>query len=140
MEDVKNAQERIEHDIARLAQEVQSRKERDMGDISDRQLVKEALESVTSSASNATDDSQSSNLSGEASANSLLPAYLQHATPEARLEVEYLVEEAFRDGLDAATARAVTSSPYILDAFRDALAGKLHNELVRRGLLPDETR
>ncbi len=138
MADSKGSQQFIEADLRRLAAEVQSRKESGPQELSDRQIVREAIEFATtqpSTVSPAASDDSSVPVQGQSDASPLLPSYLQDATPEARLEVEYLVEEAFREGLDKATARAVTSSPYILDAFRDALAGKLHDELIRQGLL-----
>lgn len=139
MEDSKGPQQFIEADLRRLAAEVQSRKEAGPLEVSDRQLVREALEYVTtqSVAHPSSDDAVGAHTSAQSAVSPLLPAYLQDATPEARLEVEYLVEEAFREGLDKATERASSSSPYILDAFRDALAGKLHEELIRQGLLAE---
>lgn len=74
--------------------------------------------------------------SAPAPQQSALPAYMDDASPEAKLEVEYLVDLALRQGIDAANAAAVKSkNPFILDAFHDSLTGKLYPEFRRRGIL-----
>ncbi|MEN9342223.1 MAG: hypothetical protein RIQ54_479 [Candidatus Parcubacteria bacterium] len=137
MEEIKNdVAAQIESDIVRLAQEVLSRRERiETKDIGDRQLIREALESITPVASSNT----SIPVTSSDDSHSPLPAYVQQASPETKLEIEYLLEEAFRKGLLEATQHALASNPFVLDAFRDALAGRLHDELVHRGMLPPDS-
>ena len=57
------------------------------------------------------------------------------AAPAAKLEVEDLVRMAFKEGIAKATDVAQKSNPFILDAFHDTLAGKLHEELKKRKLI-----
>jgi hypothetical protein len=57
------------------------------------------------------------------------------AAPAAKLEVEDLIRLAFKDGIAKATHAAAKSNPFILDAFHDALAGKLHEELTKRKII-----
>jgi hypothetical protein len=65
-----------------------------------------------------------------------LPAYAADAPAEAKLEVERLLEIAFRDGIMKADAEAKRSgNAFIIDTFHDSLAGKLYPELRRRGIV-----
>ena len=68
-------------------------------------------------------------------ANSPLPAYAQSAAPEIKLEIEYLLDLAFRKGIGTALAESAKSPYFVQDAFHDALAGRLYPELQKRGVL-----
>lgn len=65
----------------------------------------------------------------------VLPAYAESAPPEVKKEIERLLEMAFRDGILKASSEATKSKPFVLDAFHDALAGKLYQELKKRGVV-----
>ena len=67
--------------------------------------------------------------------NSPLPAYAQNAPAEIKLEIEYLLELAFRKGIAAAISESAKSPYFVQDAFHDALAGKLYPELQKRGVV-----
>lgn len=67
--------------------------------------------------------------------SSVLPDYAVDASAETKLEIEYLLDTAFRKGIGTANAFAQKASPFVQDAYHDSLAGKLYPELVRRGLL-----
>jgi hypothetical protein len=67
--------------------------------------------------------------------DSVLPAYAVGSSSETKHEVEHLLGLAFREGIIKATDEAYKSSPYVLDIFHDALAGKLYPELQKRGIL-----
>ncbi len=69
------------------------------------------------------------------SISSPLPQYAQDAPAETKLEIEYLIDLAIHQGLTKANAQARTSSPFVVDAFHDALVGKLYPEFERRGLI-----
>ena len=64
-----------------------------------------------------------------------LPAYAQNAPAEVKLEIEYLLDVAFHHGIGKADALARKAPAFVLDAFHDALAGKLYPEFQRRGIL-----
>ena len=68
-------------------------------------------------------------------ANSPLPAYTQNAAPEIKLEIEYLLDLAFRKGIATALTESAKSPYFVQDAFHDALAGRLYPELQKRGLM-----
>jgi hypothetical protein len=66
----------------------------------------------------------------------LLPAYVRDASPGAKLEIEHLIDQAMHEGIAKATKTAAAAhNPFILDAFHDALSGKLYDEFKRRGIV-----
>lgn len=67
--------------------------------------------------------------------DSALPNYMTSAAPADKREVEHLIAMVFKDGIMAANDEAAKSSPFVLDAFHDALAGKLYDELKQRGIV-----
>lgn len=120
----------LESDLDRLAGEfAQHRENPEMSGASDHEVVKQAIRTmsslppVTPKPAGASDD------------DSALPAYMASAAPAAKLEVENLVRAAFKEGVAKATGMAQKSNPFILDAFHDALAGRLHDELKKRKLI-----
>ena len=60
---------------------------------------------------------------------------MKQMSAEAKLEIEYLVDMALHHGIDKAVEKAKASGPFVLDAFHDALTGKLYDEMRRRGML-----
>lgn len=117
----------LEADIKRLAEEIQKNRERpESRDLGGKEVLKQALGSLAppSPASPPTPP-----------AAGPLPDYAAGQPAEVRLEIEYLLDVAFHKGIEKAEAEARRSPPFVLDAFRDALAGKLYPELQRRGIL-----
>jgi hypothetical protein len=118
----------LESDLDRLAGEVAKHRENpEMAGASDQERVRQAIRTITTPAPAAP--------SAAADEDSGLPAYMAGASPAAKLEVEELVRLAFKEGIVKATHAAERSNPFILDAFHDALAGKLHEELTKRKLI-----
>lgn len=127
----------LESDIVHLAEQVKNIRELpEMKNATEAEILKEAMKvfprpgsekqpQVSTSASPTSDDV----------ATSVLPAYAQNAAPETKLEIEYLIDVAFQHGVSKALADAKKSSPFVEDAVRDALAGKLYPELQKRGIL-----
>ena len=121
----------LEEDMKRLAAEVERQKETES-----REVIKAALGAKI----HETTPSGAAREGVSSAAASPLPAYSGDATPEMRLKVEQLVDVAWHKGVDAAVAEARVlakrkDGPALLDMFHDALTGKLHEEMVRRGLL-----
>lgn len=112
--------------MERLAAEVQRHRELPENKaLTEHELVKKSIQSI-SPAQLAENAKQ---------ASGPLPAYATSAPAESKLEIEHLIDVAFHDGLDKANAEAAKSSPFVMDAFHDALAAKLYPELQKRGLL-----
>ena len=121
----------LEEDMKRLAVEVERQKETES-----REVIKAALGAKIHEEAPASGARESAS----SAAASPLPSYFGDATPEMRLKVEQLVDVAWHKGVDAAVAEARAFAKQkdgaaLLDMFHDALTGKLHEEMVRRGLL-----
>lgn len=128
--EIKN--EAFEEEIKDIASEVKVFQERHRDkEWGDREALKRTIQSMSSNR----DTSPIASDDDEVNDDSILPNYMSEAPESARLEVESLVEKAMREGIEKAVKEASGSSPYILDAFHDALTGKLYEELKKRGLL-----
>jgi len=128
-ESAPNFEKVLEADIQQLAQEVQKHREQpESKSIGDREILKRSIQAFTQTvpvpAPQAAQGSKSH-----------LPAYADSASSETKLEIEYLLDVALRDGIFKATAEAKKSNPFVLDAFHDALIGKLYPEFQKRGIL-----
>lgn len=120
----------LEQDVTRLAAEVKSHLEKpESKELNDQQIVKEAVRSMAEQHKT----NQPANSAGGVA--SILPAYVKDFTPQEKLEVEYLLDLAFKKGLDQALREAARSNPAIEDAVHDALAGKLYPFLQQKGIL-----
>jgi len=119
----------LEADIKRLATEVQAHRERaETSRLSGQELIKKSLQSMASVSSSAQPVSQSAPASP-------LPDYAADASPETKLEIEYLLDMALHHGIEKANSEAKNSAPFIVDAFHDALVTKLYPELQKRGIV-----
>jgi len=123
--------EALEADIKQLAQEIQRHRESpEAKSKSEEEVLKMAIRSLPSALGGA----QAAPPPAQ-SRRSPLPDYAQKESPEVKLEIEYLLDLAFHKGIANADAEARKSPPFVLDAFHDALAGKLYPELQKRGIL-----
>ena len=118
----------LEADMDRIAGDIEKyRQAPETKDFSQEQLLKKAVHELTEhpmptgqgSTSAANDDSD----------------YAKGASAGAKLEVDHYLSMAFKDGILKAANEAKKSNPFVLDAFHDALTGKLYDEFKRRGLL-----
>ncbi len=116
----------FDEEVTHLQGEVEKhRQSPESRDLSNQELLKKALQSVTPPVAK-NDDKKGS--------NSGMSDYAESAPPGAKLEVEHLIGTALNEGIMKAVARASQSSPFVLDAFHDALSGKLYDEFKRRGI------
>ncbi len=123
----------LEADIKVLAEEIRKHRESPEGEnLAGKELLKQAIKLLPQTGPQ---DQTSPPPSPSSSAKNPLPDYAQNASAEVKLEIEYLLDVAFHQGIAKANAEAQKSPPFILDAFHDALAGKLYPELQRRGML-----
>lgn len=118
----------LEADIKRLAAEVQKHRENpETRHLSEQEILKKSLQSVAGTQPISSVQTQPS--------DSPLPDYMKDAPAEAKLEIEYLLDIAFHQGIEKANAEAKKSSPFVVDAFHDALVTKLYPELQKRGIV-----
>lgn len=118
--------------MKRLAVEVERQKETES-----REVIRAALGAKIREGESANGSQHAAAAMGAASP---LPSYSDGASPELRLKVEQLIDIAWHKGVDTAVAEAKKlvkqkDGPALLDMFHDALTGKLHEEMVRRGYL-----
>lgn len=62
-------------------------------------------------------------------------SYLDDLDPETTEKVNALIQEVFDKGLERAIKDAKNLEPYVLDAFHDALADRMYQELKRRKVI-----
>lgn len=121
--------EAMEADIKRIAEDIQKHRENpEAKNYSDRELLKKSIQAMTPTVSVRNDTTE-----GQAGNDPL--SNLDSAPPSAKLEVEQLLSLAFKDGVVRASEEASKSSPFVLDAFHDALTGQLYEEFKRRGVI-----
>lgn len=121
----------LEADIKVLASEIRKNRERPEGkEMNGEELLREAISSFPANAAPSTTTPVPQKAS-----TSPLPQYAQNAPAEVKLEIEYLLDVAFHHGIARADAEAKKSPAFVLDAFHDALAGKLYPEFQKRGIL-----
>lgn len=119
----------LEADMDRLAGEIMKHKEiLDSEKTDHKEILKQAINAIGPAATPAP-------LPADDQSSPYLPGYAAGSSPEVKLEIEYLVDLALREGIAKANAAARQSNPFILDAFHDALAGKLYPELQRRKII-----
>lgn len=109
-----------EADVARVRAELDARPEGAAEAVPTKESVRQALVAVLPQAVPATATVQPSSVAD---------------TSGTQKRIDALVHLAEEQGIDAAHARAAADEPYVLDAFHDALAGALYDELQRRGKL-----
>lgn len=120
--------------MATLEGELGARRESQRAEaLAGKEILKQSLQAMTNTQLSQPALSASSASSDE---DSLLPDYVKSAPPEAKLQVEKLLEISLQKGIVEATEEAKKGDPYVLDAFHDALVEKLYPELRRRGLVP----
>ena len=121
----------LETEMDRLAGEVlRNRELPEMKEVGDREILKQAIKPIDEHR-----EERAQETAPDTGSSSPLPQYTDDASPEIKLEIEYLVDIAFHKGIAAANREAKKSSAYVLDAFHDALTGRLYPELQKRGVL-----
>ncbi len=123
-------QEVLEADIARLTAEVTHRREMPENTATEgKELLRQSIQSMAPVAA------PIASAGGATIIEEPVPNYAMDALPETKLQIEQLLELAFQEGIEKANDTAVKASPFVLDAFHDALTGKLYPEFQKRGIL-----
>lgn len=125
--------------MQRLATEIQNQRARpELKDANEKELIKEAIRAfpqLEKKPQGVPVPTPSASAAAAGAARSPLPDYAQNAPAEVKLEIEYLLDVALRNGLTKAFSEARKSPYFVQDAFHDALAGKLYPELQKRGIV-----
>lgn len=93
-------------------------------------LIRRSIASVTGAAVVPTPMSEKDNL-----ADNPLTDYALTAPKEIKEKIEELLQVAASNGMVEATEKAKKASPFVLDAFHDALTAKLYPFLKDKGLV-----
>ncbi len=129
----------LEADIKRLSEEISEKRNLfEYKNLPERELIKKSLEPMIKqlpanrqpAANNLATNNQQSTADGQ-----ILPDYLKDFPTETKLQVEQLIDLTFHQGIEKVINRALRASPFILDAFHDALTDKFHEELKKRKLI-----
>jgi hypothetical protein len=134
-----NFHEGLERDLERLTSDLRSVKEKpEARELSEREIVSRTLRSFRDTLPPREAEEQvSQKQSSEKTSDSFLPSYLvkDEKAERAKARVENLIKLVFREGLEKAMKEARRESPFVEDAFHDALVDKLLPELKRRKAL-----
>ncbi len=132
-EETRSFEQALEADIEQLGREVNAQRERpELRDASEQALIKEAIRAFPEITRNPSPLPAPPPI--PASQNPL-PDYAANAPAEVKLEIEYLLDVVLKSGIGKALGEAQRSSPFVQDAFHDALAGKLYPVLQKRGMV-----
>ena len=124
----------LERDIEILSKEIaEKRNLSEYKELPEKELVKQVLQSLIKEP--AVQSIVPSLQPTESAEKNFLPGYLKDFPAETKLQVEQLIDLTFHQGIEKVVARAKRASPFILDAFHDALADKLYEELKNRKLI-----
>lgn len=136
---IKNFSESLEKDLVRLHAEIETqRKLPEAEKMPEREIVKRSVEAYVEKAIlSAPSPAISTVVSVSSQSQGALPRYLQEgdASEEIKREVIKLVEIVLTNGMYAAIKEARNHSPFVQDAFHDALVDKLMPELQKRGVV-----
>ena len=138
--DTPSFEETLENDLATLAAEIKKTREQpELKNAHERELVKEAIRAFPTLGERAPSAPAPQPApvvpTSDAAANSPLPDYAQHASAETKLEIEYLLDIALKQGIGKALSESKKSPYFVQDAFHDALVGKLYPELQKKGIV-----
>lgn len=124
----------LESDIKKLGAEIAEKKNlAEHKNLSEKELIKKTLKPMFGQ-----DIEQSTVVHSkiqQPEQNQFFPDYLKDAPQEIKLHVKELVDSLFQQGIEKVIKRAKRASPFILDAFHDALTDKLHEELKSRKII-----
>ncbi len=117
-----------------LAKEIAtSRDRKESKNVGEEELLKKAMLAVPLSPQ--TKPASDKIIASKPKPSGFLPSYIDEASAEERLEVEYLLDFAFHHGIAQAIKESKKSPDFIQDAFHDSLVKLLAPELKRRGVL-----
>ena len=123
----------LEKDIERLSQEVAEKKNApEHKDLTEREIVKKVIEPMIKQSPIQQSAQKRDDKDDE---EGVLPGYLDKASNDIKLRTEQLIDITFHRGLENALKEAKKSGPFVLDAFHDALADKLYEEIKKRGMI-----
>lgn len=132
---VKNFNEGLEQSLAKLGQEVLKQRETlQRKELPEREIVKDSIKSL---AKETVPQEEKESRAVEPEKNGFLPSYTRGSglSAEVAAEISALVRGVFSEGLEKTLREAKKRSPFVEDAFHDALTDKLLPELKKRKII-----
>ena len=126
-----NPHESLEREIRELSSDIKNKSIAEKREVIKNSLVEKIGLGVSSSNTQASSQQQVP----APYVSSILPQYTANLPEELKLKVEKLVDLAWHNGIDAAIIEARKNDPMVLDMLHDSLAGKIYEEMEKRGLL-----
>ncbi|MDI6717791.1 MAG: hypothetical protein QMD86_01960 [Patescibacteria group bacterium] len=124
----------LEKDIERLAHEVRELSA-ESNETPSKKIVKQALAPIIKNIPSVPQTDDDNKKISDKTESKILPDYMKDSSPEMKLKVEKLLDMVFHKGIEKAVAEARDEEPFFLDAFHDALADKLYEELKKRNII-----
>lgn len=123
----------LEADIERLSREIAEKKNLlEYKSLSGKELVKQTIQPIVQQA---VAQQQAAIIQASKIEEEILPDYLKDSSGDVKLQVEKLVDLTLHYGIEKAVKIAAKSDAFVMDAFHDALADKLHEELKNRKII-----
>lgn len=136
---IQHFSEAIEQNLSKIGTELTERHvEHESRKLSERERVSEVLKSVPEFKKTSPTSILEGGVQTTTPTDSGVPAYVaaSGAGEDVERQIESLVTLAFNEGIPEAIAKAKKLSPFIEDAFHDALIDHVVPELKKRGLFP----
>ncbi|KKU14301.1 hypothetical protein A3I34_01040 [Candidatus Jorgensenbacteria bacterium RIFCSPLOWO2_02_FULL_45_12] len=129
-----NFSEKLEPMAERIGEHAKSALENpETRHLEEREVIKRSIQSIANEISATTAPSPTESAM---KTESNLPSYMADDDEgDAAKEVERLIDEAVNNGMEKALRLAKKSSPFVEDAFHDALVDKLMPEFKKRGII-----
>lgn len=109
----------VENDMARLKSEVERIKNLpEAAKMTPPEIVKESLKIWS--------EPNETNPEKSGKSPEILPSYLEKEPADVKLYVEQLIDLGLHEGMEKAFKTAKKTSPFIFDAFHDAVVGKIY--------------
>ncbi|MEI6479220.1 MAG: hypothetical protein WCO21_00085 [bacterium] len=141
MVEVKNFSEALDANFDRLSAHIDAEREKPSSELSSqKEILKKSLENYAEQVA----PLQNTSVSGykgpvsqaTPASGSTLPNYLFNSeiSEEIKREVSKLIESVLSENIETAIKESKKHSPFVQDAFHDALVDKLMPELIKRGV------
>ena len=120
--------------IEQIGQEVLEKKALpEYKDVHEKEIVKEVISPLIKQS--VVENQQEKVIENQDEREKYLPEYMATEPAEVKEKVEELIQVAFDENIVKAASRASKRGDYFVDAFHDALSGKIYDELKQKKVI-----